>query len=72
MKKKCYIEGFYERMDEACLNSGLSKNEIARRCGFNRKILTGVKENRMLSSGYLARFCVVTKTDANWLLGIKI
>lgn len=72
MKKKFYIEGFYERLDEACYRTGLSKNEIARRCGFDRKILTGLKDNRMISSGYIARFCEITKTDANWLLGIKI
>lgn len=71
MKKKFYIEGFYERMDEAVHNSGLSKNEIARRCGFDRKTLTGPRDNRMINSGYLAKFCVVTKADANWLLGLK-
>lgn len=70
MNKSKYIEGFYERLEEACSQYGETKVEIARRCGFDRKILMGVCRNRMMNSGNLARFCALTGTDANWLLGV--
>ena len=66
-----YIEGFEERLDEACIKSGMKKAEIARRGGFNRKILSRYN-NTMMNSGDLARFCSVTHTDANWLLGVEL
>ncbi len=69
MRKKLYIRGFRERLNEACLKSGLNKSEIARRCNFDRKTLHP-KEYQMMSPVYIARFCAVTKTDANWLLGV--
>lgn len=64
-----YIQGFRDRLDEACADSGLTKIEIARRCGFDRKVLFP-STGQMLTSGHVARFCAVTKIDANWLLGI--
>lgn len=66
-----YIEGFRERLMKVCVESGMSKSEIARKCGFNRKILSPDYDFHMLSSGYVAKFCEVTHTDANWLLGIS-
>jgi len=65
-----YIEGFYERLNEACRRYGKTKVEIAKECGFDRKNLSAPYNNRMLSSGNLARFCALTGTDANWLLGV--
>lgn len=70
MKKHMYIEGFQERLDEACKKTGLSKAEIARRAGFDRKTLYPLS-NQMMGSAYIAKFCAATGTDANWLLGIK-
>lgn len=70
MKSSIYIAGYKERLNQACLDSGLNKSEIARRAGFNRKTLCPT-EHVMMGSGYLAKFCAVTGTDANWLLGIK-
>lgn len=68
MKKTIYIEGYYDRLDEACRRSGMTKNEIALRCCFSRKVLY---PGRMMNSGYLARFCAVTDTSADWLLGLR-
>lgn len=68
MKKSIYIEGYYDRLDEACRRSGMTKNEIALRCCFSRKVLY---PGRMMNSGYLARFCAVTDTSADWLLGLR-
>ena len=64
-----YIEGFDKRVEEACFHSGLSKSEIARRCGFDRKVLQ-TSRREMMNGGNLAKFCYVTGTDANWLLGL--
>ena len=71
MRTNKYIEGFNERIDEACIKSGLTKKEIARRAGFDRKTLSRMSQDNMMNSGALARFCNVTHSDANWLLGIK-
>lgn len=69
MKKNTYIIGFQERIDKAVLDSGMSKTEIARRGGFERKVFYP-KEHQMMSPAYIAKFCAVTGTDANWLLGV--
>lgn len=69
MKKREYVEGFWDRINVAVRQSGLSKIEITDRMGVNRKLLYGTDcEN--ISSLNLARFCAVTGTDANWLLGL--
>ena len=71
-KQKFYIRGFWERMEEAVTSCGLSKCEIARRCGFDRKVLMDYRNHdRMISSGYLARFCAVTGVSADWILGLS-
>ena len=70
MKSQTYIMGFHERLDKACKDSGISKAEIARRCGFARGILYPAPY-QMMASVYIAKFCAVTHTDANWLLGVK-
>lgn len=65
-----YICGLEERLVEACEKSGLTKKEIARRCGFDRRTLYFGGNHRALNSGTVARFCEATNTDANWLLGL--
>ena len=62
------IRGYNERLEKAIARSGLTKSEIARRCGFNRKALS---KKFTLSTINLAKFCAITKTDANWLLALK-
>lgn len=62
-----YVRGFDRRRDEACYRSGLTKAEIAKKCGFNRKTLY----SRNMNSLYLAKFCAVTHVSADWLLGLK-
>ena len=70
MKRKSHIKGFWDRFDDAVYRSGLSKYEIARRIGCNRKTLYRT-ENQNMNALYVAKFCAITKTDANWLLGLK-
>lgn len=68
-------DGFWDRVEEAIESSKLSKNEIARQMGVNRKALypsasdNGV--NRSWHSGRLASFCKITGVSADWLLGIS-
>lgn len=66
-KQKTLIEGFWDRANKVM--EGKNKNELARQIGCNRKTLYG--KDGTLSPLYLAKFCVLTDTDANWLLGIK-
>lgn len=65
-KTRTLIEGFWDRAN--IVMEGKNKKELARQIGCNRKTLYG--GNGTLSPVYLARFCVLTGTDANWLLGI--
>jgi hypothetical protein len=66
-KQKTLIEGFWDRANKAM--EGKCKKDLAKQIGCDRKTLYG--NCGTLSPVYLARFCVLTGTDANWLLGIK-
>ena len=66
-KQRTLIEGFWDRANIAM--EGRSKKELAEQIGCDRKTLYG--SYGTLSPVYLARLCVLTGTDANWLLGIK-
>lgn len=70
-KKQCYIEGFWDRINSVCEDSGLTKGVIARRTGLDRKTLYPQHPNQMMSSAYLAKFCAATGADANWILVIS-
>ena len=63
------IYGFWDRLNESVKDSGLTKKEIAERMGVDRKVL--YPSGYTMSGINVAKFCVTTKTDANWLLGIK-
>lgn len=58
-------------MEEAVIRSGLTKAEITRRMRVERKVLYRGIDDRDMNCLYVARFCSVTGTDANWLLGLK-
>ena len=66
MKQRTLIEGFWQRMNTVMADK--NKSELAKRIGCDRKTLYG--KDGTLSPVYLARFCAITGTDANWLLGI--
>lgn len=71
MKKGIYIRGFNERFNEAILSTGLSQLELARRLECDHKWLITTQRTGMPESGMLARFCKVTNTSADWLLGLS-
>ena len=65
------LYGFWDRIEQACQDAGMSKAEAARRAGIDRKSLYSNKGS--MNASTLARFCAATKADANWLLlgGVK-
>ena len=70
MKRRGCIRGFWDRLEVAVIKTGLSKAEITRRMGVDRKTLySSTAEN--MGALNVAKFCAVTKTDANWLLGLR-
>ena len=71
MGKHNKVRGFWERVDEVIYDSGLSKAEIARRCGFSRNILADENAGRMMSVGVLTSFCSVMHVSADYILGLK-
>ena len=65
------LQGFWDRMEEAVIRSGLTKVEISKRMRVDRKTLYRGDDERDMNCLYVVRFCAVTGTDANWLLGLK-
>jgi len=65
------LRGFWDRIEEAVGRSGLTKAEITKRMHVERKALYRGPDDRDMNCLYVARFCAVTGTDANWLLGLK-
>ncbi len=68
MNNPRYINGFWNRVEQAIAQSGKSKVQVAREAGFERKLLLGYCDG--IHSSSLAAFCKVTGADANWLLGL--
>lgn len=67
-----YIYGFWDRIEKAVEESGMSKAEIARKMGCDRKIFyLGRRQQTMMSAGYIAKFCVATGVSADYILGLK-
>lgn len=70
MKRNTYIEGFWERVRKVLNESPEPVSKIARECKFDRKVFYP-SEQQIMSPAFITRFCTYTKTDANWLLGVK-
>lgn len=68
-KRRQYIQGFYERVDDICIKSGKQKNIIAELMGYDRKACYPSMNG--WGAHKIARFCEVTGADANYLLGLK-
>lgn len=65
------VQGFWNRINDVILKSGLSKSEIARRCGFSRNVLASSNLNQMMSAGILAKFCKGMNISADYILGLS-
>lgn len=74
MANRCFgVDGFWDRVEIACQQSDLSKAEIARRMGCERKCLYEKQNGSSASwhSGRLVSFCQITGVSADWLLGLS-
>lgn len=67
MNRHQQVEGLWERVDQVCFETGMTKPQLCKRMGFDRKALY---DSSGFSTLKLARFCAVTGADANWLLGV--
>jgi len=68
MKNFAFIEDFWKRADEAIYNSGLTKQEISRKMGCDRKTL--YTTCNCMSGPNIAKFCEAVNVSADWLLGL--
>ncbi len=66
------IEGFWERFDQACYDRNITKKELARRIGCNRKTLYEGTNSGTPNALYIARACNVLNISSDWLLGVKV
>ena len=69
MKKATLIEGFWDRFEEVVTEDGRTKAELAKLVGCHRKTL--YSRASVPSPVYLARFCAITGTSADYLLGLR-
>lgn len=67
-----HIRHFWYRVNEAILDTGMSKTEIAKLIGCNRKtLMVQNDESRMMEAVYIAKLCAITGVSADWLLGLR-
>ena len=59
------VFGFWERVDDEIYNQNRTKKDVAKQCGFDRKILSTYSN---LSLPYLARLCDTLHVSADYLL----
>lgn len=63
------LDGFWDRLDEEIKKYGMSKMQLAERCGFDRKMLYNPKRsNRYIRLVYLVRICSALGVSADYLL----
>lgn len=60
-----YINGFRDRVDDEIYKQNMTKKEIAKRCRFDRKILSSCNN---MSLPYFARLCAELHVSADYLL----
>lgn len=63
-----FIEGFWERLEEEIYQQNRTKKDIARQCGFDRKILIRSCGHDNICLPYFARLCAVLNVSADYLL----
>ena len=67
-KRRTLIYGFWDRVEEALNDKGMSKCELARRIGYDRKTI--YRHESITNSLAIAKICVQLNVSADWLLGI--
>ena len=71
MQRRIVIEGYKERLEEAVYQSGMTKKEIARLMGMDRKVLQPENRYCQMGAGALMKFCAITGVSADWMLGLR-
>lgn len=67
-KRSALIYGFWDRFEEALNDKEMSKCELARRIGYDRRTL--YRHEYIPNSLAIAKICVQLNVSADWLLGI--
>ncbi len=62
------MKGFWDRLDETIYQQNRTKVDVAKQCGFDRKILCKRKNNSYIILPYFARLCSALNISADYLL----
>lgn len=61
------LDGFWDRLEETIYSKNRTKKDVARQCGFDRKILNK-RKNSYIILPYFARLCSALNVSADYLL----
>jgi len=61
-----YMGDMYDRLEQELYRMNLSKAEVARRCGFNRKVLQ--RDSGTMYLPYFMKMCATLHISADYLL----
>ncbi len=64
-KRKINLYEFWLRLDDAIYSQGRQKKEVAKKCGFDRKVLSNYSN---ISVAYLILLCKELNISADYLL----
>lgn len=64
-RNKRFLYGFWERIDNEIYSQNRTKIDVAKQCGFDRKILSSYGE---MSLVYFARLCSALNVSADYIL----
>lgn len=67
MENVC-LDGMWERLENELQKQNISKMELARRCGFDRKNLIKHNKHSSIYLPYVARICAELHISADYLL----
>lgn len=63
-----FVEGFWERLDDEIHKQNRTKKDVAKQCGFDRKILIRTSGHDNICLPYFARLCSALHVSADYLL----
>lgn len=63
-----FVEGFWERLDDEIYKQNRTKVDLAKQCGFDRKILIRNSGHDNICLPYFARICSALNVSADYLL----
>lgn len=63
-----FVEGFWERLEDEIYKQNCTKKDVAKQCGFDRKILIRNCGHDNICLPYFARLCSVLNVSADYLL----